>query len=181
MGRNALSPEALRGGKPMTSRLQELIRFQKTLAQFAGTTNPQEAAVAEHMARRLMAAYNIDPLHLCDGSLYSHQNFADNAPLKKLRDEWRLRPEYIAAEKRRQNRSRGQQARRARERPAQMEKFRGMFHDAANGKAPRHGAGPPTRPRCCACEQRPYKPEKVRRRPRTTRTSRRRSPIETLK
>jgi hypothetical protein len=116
----------------MTSRrLQELIRFQKALALFAGTTNPHEAAAAEHMARRLMAAYNIDPLHLCDGSLYSHMNFADNALLKKLRDEWRLRPEFIAAEKRRQNRSRGQQARRARERAAQMEKFRGLFDDAA--------------------------------------------------
>jgi hypothetical protein len=45
-------------------------------------------------------------------------NFADNPLLKKLRDEWRARLESIAAEQRRQNWSRGQQARRARERAA---------------------------------------------------------------
>jgi hypothetical protein len=103
------------------------------LAQFAGTTNPHEAAAAERAARQLMAAYNIDPLHVCDGSFYSHMSFADNALLKKLWDEWRLRPEFIAAEKRRQNRSRGQQARRARESVARMEKLQGLFDDVGLG------------------------------------------------
>jgi Protein of unknown function (DUF2786) len=69
-------------------RLEELRRFQKTLALFARAATPHEAEAAEQAARRVMAQYNIDPVKIGDKSLYDHQSFADNALLKKLREEW---------------------------------------------------------------------------------------------
>jgi hypothetical protein len=76
-------------------RLKEVIRFQKTLALFAGASNPHEAKAAELAARRVMEACNIDPVVIPNGSFYSHMNFANNALLKQLRDEWRAaHPHY---------------------------------------------------------------------------------------
>jgi hypothetical protein len=105
------------------------MKFQKTLALYAGATNHHEAMAAEAAARRLMAAYGIDPVRLNNKAFYSDDDFTGNVLLETLRSEWKLRPEYIAAERRRQNRSAGQQARRAREFAARMEKMHGMFDD----------------------------------------------------
>jgi hypothetical protein len=71
----------------MMSRLND-IRFQKTLAVFAGASNTHEAEAAELAARRLMAACSIDPIDFPTKSLYNRMNFADSVLLKKLRDEW---------------------------------------------------------------------------------------------
>ena len=113
--------------------LKTVIKFQKALALAAAASNRHEAEAAELAARRLMEEYDINPIEIPDASFCNHMNFADNALLKKLRDEWRLRPEFIAAENRRQNRSRGQQARRARESAARIEKLRGLFDDVNLG------------------------------------------------
>jgi hypothetical protein len=65
------------------------IKFQKTLALAASASTQFEAEAAELAARRMMAAYNIDPTDIPDHSLYSRTNFADNELLKRLREEWR--------------------------------------------------------------------------------------------
>jgi hypothetical protein len=76
-------------------RLREAIKFQKTLALAAGASNRFEAEAAELAARRVMGAYNIDPVEFPDGSFYNSMNFANNALLKKLRKEWRAaHPHY---------------------------------------------------------------------------------------
>ena len=69
--------------------LRNYIKFQKTLALAASASNPFEAKAAELAARRLIATCNIDPVQTPNESFYNHMNFADNALLKKLRDEWR--------------------------------------------------------------------------------------------
>ena len=75
--------------------LRDSIRFQKTLAVFAGASNEHEAAAAELAARRIMESCNIDPVDFPTGSLYGRMGFADNALLKKLREEWReAHPDY---------------------------------------------------------------------------------------
>jgi hypothetical protein len=65
------------------------IKFQKALALAASASNTFEAEAAELAARRMMVMYGIDPTDIPDHSLYSRANFADNALLKKLREEWR--------------------------------------------------------------------------------------------
>jgi hypothetical protein len=76
-------------------RLREAIKFQKTLALAASASNSFEAEAAERAARRLMETYNIDPVTTPNGSLYNRINFADNALLNKLREEWRTaHPHY---------------------------------------------------------------------------------------
>jgi hypothetical protein len=75
--------------------LRNSIRFQKTLAVFAGASNEHEVAAAELAARRIMESCNIDPVDFPTGSLYGCMGFADNALLKKLREEWReAHPDY---------------------------------------------------------------------------------------
>jgi hypothetical protein len=76
--------------------LQGDIRFQKTLALYADAADRFEAEAAEAAARRLMAAYGIDPLRMPDASLYSRDNFADNALLARLRTERRATPKEQA-------------------------------------------------------------------------------------
>jgi predicted DNA-binding protein (UPF0251 family) len=70
-------------------RLNNVIKFQKTLALAASASNSFETEAAEFAARRLMAVYNINPTDIPNVSLYSQMNFADNTLLRKLRDEWR--------------------------------------------------------------------------------------------
>jgi hypothetical protein len=65
------------------------IKFQKALALAASASNIFEAEAAELAARRVMKAYNIDPIDIPDRSLYSRMNFTNSTLLKKLRDEWR--------------------------------------------------------------------------------------------
>jgi hypothetical protein len=69
--------------------LRSIIKFQKTLALAASASNSFEAEAAERAARRLMETHNIDPVQIPNVSLYNRMNFADNAVLKRLRDEWR--------------------------------------------------------------------------------------------
>lgn len=68
--------------------LRTNIKFQKALALAAAASNQHEKAAAEQAARRVMDAHDIDPVLIPNGSLYSRINFADNAVLKKLREEW---------------------------------------------------------------------------------------------
>jgi hypothetical protein len=76
-------------------RLKEIIKFQKTLALFASASNAHEAKAAELAARRVMEACNIDPVVIPDRAFTSHMNFADNALLNTLREEWReAHPDY---------------------------------------------------------------------------------------
>jgi hypothetical protein len=70
-------------------RLSDVMKFQKALALAAGASNEFEAAAAEQAARRLVAARRLDPTRIPNGSFDSDANFADNALLKKLREEWR--------------------------------------------------------------------------------------------
>jgi hypothetical protein len=72
----------------MAMSLKNDIKFQKTLAQFAGASNEHEVAAAERAARRVMEAYKIDPTDMPDRSLYNHMNFTDSPLLQKLREEW---------------------------------------------------------------------------------------------
>ena len=73
----------------------DYVKFQKALALAAGASNRHEAEAAEVAARKLMAAYEIDPVESPNGSFYNGMNFANNALLKKLRDEWRAaHPHY---------------------------------------------------------------------------------------
>lgn len=67
--------------------LTDTIRFQKTLALFASASNQYEAEAAELAARRLIETRAVDPLRIPDYSLYSRVTFADNALLKRLREE----------------------------------------------------------------------------------------------
>jgi hypothetical protein len=69
--------------------LKTVITFQKVLALAAAASNRHEAEAAELAARRLMEEYDIDPIDIPDASFYDHMNFADNAVLRKLRDEYR--------------------------------------------------------------------------------------------
>jgi hypothetical protein len=71
-----------------TDKWRNLVKFQKALAVFARASNAHEVEAAELAARRLMEAHNIDPVTVPNWSMYDHQRFADNALLKKLRDEW---------------------------------------------------------------------------------------------
>ena len=70
-------------------RLSDVIKFQKALALAASASNEFEAKAAEQAVRRLVEACNLDPTRIPDASFVSHANFADNALLKKLRDEYR--------------------------------------------------------------------------------------------
>ena len=80
---------------PMGQRVRQVIKFQKTLALFAGASTLHEAEAAELGARRVMQACDIDPVVVCNSSLYDYTDFGDNALLKKLRDEWReTHPNY---------------------------------------------------------------------------------------
>ena len=48
-----------------------------------------------------MATHNIDPTDIPDGSLYNRINFAENALLRKLREEWRkAHPQPVNTKKR---------------------------------------------------------------------------------
>ena len=77
------------------------IKFQKALALAASASNKFEAEAAERAARRLMATHNIDPTDIPDGSLYNRMNFAENALLRKLREEWRkAHPQPVNTKKR---------------------------------------------------------------------------------
>lgn len=79
-------------------RLNNYIKFQKTLALAASASNQFEAEAAEFAARRLMAQHNIDPTDIPDRSLYSRSiNFADNVLLQKLRTEYRVQHPIPAA------------------------------------------------------------------------------------
>jgi hypothetical protein len=69
-------------------QLNNAITFQKALALAASATTPFEAEAAEAAARRLMATFKINPTRIPDLSMYNHINFADNALLQKLREEW---------------------------------------------------------------------------------------------
>jgi hypothetical protein len=69
--------------------LKNVIKFQKALALAAAASNRHEAEAAELAVRRLMEAYDIDPIEIPDASLYNHMTFADNTVLQKLRDEYR--------------------------------------------------------------------------------------------
>src|SRR5262245_52911595 len=81
---------------PRKGNWTDYVKFQKALALFAGASNRHEAEAAERAARKLMAAYEIDPVTAPDRAFTSHMNFADNALLKKLREEWRAaHPEYL--------------------------------------------------------------------------------------
>jgi hypothetical protein len=71
----------------MGERLEILKRFQKCLRRATAASTPGEAEAAEAAARRLMEVHQIDPTKLTDKSLYDHTNFADNALLRKLREE----------------------------------------------------------------------------------------------
>jgi hypothetical protein len=68
--------------------LKNVIKFQKALALAAAASNRHEAEAAELAVRRLMEAYDIDPIEIPDVSLYNHMTFTDNAVLKTLRDEY---------------------------------------------------------------------------------------------
>jgi hypothetical protein len=69
--------------------LRREIKFQQILALAGSALNSHETEAAELAARRWMEMHNIDPVLISDQSFYNHMNFADNALLKKLRDEWR--------------------------------------------------------------------------------------------
>jgi hypothetical protein len=63
------------------------------LAELA--SNQYEEEAAERVAHRLIETYNIDPVVIPDVSFYNCMNFANNALLKKLRDEYRAaHPDY---------------------------------------------------------------------------------------
>ena len=69
--------------------------WPKTLALAAGASNAHEAKAAELAARRVMEACNLDPVLIPNVSFVSHINFANNALLNKLREEWRAaHPHY---------------------------------------------------------------------------------------
>jgi hypothetical protein len=70
-------------------RLQDLRRFQKTLALHGRATSAGEAEAAERAARRLMEVFNIDPVTLTNNSLYDYVSLADNSLLATLRAEYR--------------------------------------------------------------------------------------------
>jgi hypothetical protein len=73
----------------------DYVKFQKALALAAGALNQHEAKAAEVAARKLMKAYEIDPVEAPNGSFYNGMDFTDNALLQKLRDEWRAaHPHY---------------------------------------------------------------------------------------
>jgi predicted DNA-binding protein (UPF0251 family) len=79
-------------------RLNNVIKFQKTLALAASASNSFEVEAAEFAARRLMEVCNLDPTDIPNVSLYSQSNFADNTLLRKLREEWReAHPVPVAA------------------------------------------------------------------------------------
>ena len=116
-------------------RFREVIRFQKALALAAGASNRNEAKAAEVAARKLMEAYEIDPVVAPNGSFYNQMNFADNALLKKLRDEWRAaHPDYWYKT------SKGGHVRRLRGKPKRkratpdpVNLYEGMFDDYKPG------------------------------------------------
>jgi len=114
-------------------RLHEIIKFQKALALAAGASNRFEAEAAELAARRVMAAYNIDPVTIPDRSFYSHMNFANNALLKKLRDEWRAaHPNYWYSKPDKYGsvrRLRGKPRKRKRATPDPVSMYEGLFDD----------------------------------------------------
>jgi hypothetical protein len=87
----------------MMNGLRRTIRFQKALRMAERGATAAERATAEATASRLMAEYKIDPVALCNGSLYDRESFADNALLKKLREEFRATdPRQLHLAKRRQ-------------------------------------------------------------------------------
>lgn len=73
---------------PGLKRLESLRRFQKCLRLAAMASTPGEAKAAERRARELMEKHRIDPVKLTNHSLYDTGDFADNALLKKLREEY---------------------------------------------------------------------------------------------
>jgi DNA-binding CsgD family transcriptional regulator len=70
-------------------QLSDVLKFQKALALAAAASNPFEVAAAERAVRRLVVTCKLDPTRIPDQSFVSDINFADNALLQKLRDEYR--------------------------------------------------------------------------------------------
>jgi hypothetical protein len=77
---------------PVSQVFATKIRFQKCLVQWERAATPGEKAAAEVVARRLMAAHDIDPWSLSDrGFLAGMGNFGRNDLLQTLRHEHRAK------------------------------------------------------------------------------------------
>jgi hypothetical protein len=72
--------------------LTHTIRFQKAVRSADRAATPGEAEAAMNAARRLMEAYQIDPVTLHDGSFYDRGSFANSETLAKLPAEHLLTP-----------------------------------------------------------------------------------------
>ena len=72
--------------------LERTIRFQKAVRSADRAATPGEADAAMNAARRLMEAYQIDPVTLHVGSFYDRGSFANSETLAKLRAEHLLTP-----------------------------------------------------------------------------------------
>jgi hypothetical protein len=112
--------------------LRNAVKFQKTLALAGSASNNFEAEAAELAARRVMEAYNIDPVTTPNFSLYNYMNFADSALLKKLRDEWRAaHPQYFYSKPDRKGTVRRlrRKPRKKKATPVSTNMFDGLFDD----------------------------------------------------
>jgi hypothetical protein len=69
------------------TRLARTIRFQKVVRSADRAATPGEAEAAANAARRLMEAYQIDPVILYEGSFYDQDSFANSVTLARLRAE----------------------------------------------------------------------------------------------
>jgi hypothetical protein len=115
--------------------LSRAIKFQQVLALAASTSNPFEAEAAELAARRLMETQNIDPVTIPDVSLYNGMNFANNALLKKLRDEWRAAHPHYSYKTRKDGVTRRLRGKpkpvNTKRKPTPVNMYEGMFDDFA--------------------------------------------------
>ena len=110
-------------------RLSDITKFQKALALYARAATPHEAEAAELAVRRLVVSLKLDPIRIPNQSFVSHVNFADNALLQKLRDEWRAaHPDYFYGKP-----SKDGSSRRLRRKPRPVTKpvsmYEGLFDD----------------------------------------------------
>ena len=120
--------------------LKTVIKFQKTLALADAASNRHEAEAAERAARRVMEACNIDPVELPNVPFYNnHMNFAGNAVLKKLREEWRAAHPYYWYGKTGKDGGARRLRRKPRSKPAAKPEpvvnFDGLFDDFAQSIA----------------------------------------------
>jgi hypothetical protein len=104
--------------------LTRTIRFQKAVRFADRVATPKEAEAATNAARRLMEAYEIDPVTLHDGSFYDQGSFANSETLAKLRAEHLLTPRGKAEQAARDKHAAALAKRRERYRQKQEEKAR---------------------------------------------------------